>query len=186
MGEDDQCHLLSLFGGDAEVGAIIAAIYEKHSYTLRFPDGKSREICMGEDASCYRGTVTVPGRKHSLRHLVAISQALHTNGAAGKTYLLNYDRTLAWAALVSFLGLPADPRWGGWIMERLWSDKKVEELHGIGCEPVAVLATRECLIEEISRGLRGGELGFPEGNGPILWPSFKVRDALKPAATREG
>jgi hypothetical protein len=130
--------------------------------------------------------VTVPGRKQLLRHLVAISQALHTNGAAGKTYLLNYDRTLAWAALVSFLGLPADPRWGDWIMDRLWRDKKIEELQGIGCEPVMVMATRDSLIVEISQGLRDGELGFPQTNGPILWPSFKVQDVLKPAATREG
>jgi hypothetical protein len=181
MGENEQGHLLSLYGGDAEVGAVIAAIYEKHSFTLRFPDGKSSEISMGEDASCYRGTIAVPGRKQSLRHLVAISQALHTNGAAGKTYLLNYDRTLAWAALVSFLGLPADPRWCDWIMDRLWRDKNVEELQGIGCDPVVVMARGESLIEEISQGLRGGELCFPEANGPIIWPSFKVQDALKTA-----
>jgi hypothetical protein len=107
MGEDEQGHLLSLYGGDAEVGAIIAAIYEKHSFTLRFPDGKSREIRMGEDASCYRGTVTVPGRRQSLRHLVAISLALHNNGAAGKTYLLNYDRTQRWSVFLVCLQIHA-------------------------------------------------------------------------------
>jgi hypothetical protein len=113
MGEEGQGHLLSLYGGDAEVGAIAAAIHEQHPFTLTSPDGKSSAISMAADASCYRGTVTVAGRKQSLRHLVAISQALRANGSAGKTYLLNYDRSVAWATLVSFLGLPADPRWDG-------------------------------------------------------------------------
>ena len=51
MGEAGQGHLLSLFGGDAEVGAIAAAIQEKHPFTLTFPDGKSVTFNMGPDAS---------------------------------------------------------------------------------------------------------------------------------------
>ncbi len=179
MGEEEQGHLLSLYGGDAEVGAIAAAIHEKHPFTLTFPGGKSRAINMGEDASCYRGALTVSGRKHSVRHLVAVSQALHANGATGKTYLLNYERTLAWSTLVSFLGLPADPRWGEWLIDQLERDEKIETLQGIGCDPVVVIATRESLMEEISKGLQRGELCFPEVDGPILWPRMKVQDALK-------
>ncbi len=179
MGEEEQGHLLSLYGGDAEVGAIAAAIHEKHPFMLTFPDGKSRAINMGDDASCYRGALTVFGRKHCVRHLVAVSQALHANGAAGKTYLLNYERTLAWSTLVSFLGLPADPRWGEWLIDQLARDEKIESLQGIGCDPVVVIATRESLMEEISKGLQHGELCFPEVDGPILWPRVKVQDALK-------
>jgi DHHA1 domain len=84
MGEEADGHLLSLYGGDAEIGAIAAAIHEKHPFTLTFPDGKSKTVSMGADGSCYRGSVAVPGRKQPLRHLVAVSQALHANGAAGK------------------------------------------------------------------------------------------------------
>ena len=108
MGEAGQGHLLSLFGGDAEVGAIAAAIQEKHPFTLTFPDGKSVSFNMGPDASCYKGSLIVPGRKQPLRHLLAVSQPLHANGTAGRTFLLNYERTLAWSTLVSFLGLPAE------------------------------------------------------------------------------
>jgi hypothetical protein len=42
IGDEKQAHLLSLFGGDAEVGAIRAAIFEKHTFTLTFPDGAIR------------------------------------------------------------------------------------------------------------------------------------------------
>lgn len=179
MGEGEQGHLLSLYGGDAEVGAIAAAVHEKHSFTLTSPDGKSRAINMGADASCYRGALTVAGRKHSVRHLVAVSEALHANGAAGKTYLLNYQRGLAWSTLVSFLGLPADPRWGEWMIDQLERDEKIESLQGVGCDPVVVIATRESLMEEISKGLQRGKLCFPEADGPILWARVNVQDALK-------
>jgi hypothetical protein len=109
MGEDRQAHLLSIFGNDSDVGAITAAVHEKATFTLTFPDGATKEVTLGEHASCYKGAVTLPGRKHPVRHLLAVSQELHTNGSAGRTLLLRYRRGEAWATLVSFLGLPADP-----------------------------------------------------------------------------
>jgi hypothetical protein len=183
MGQEAEGHLLSLYGGDAEVGAIAAAVREKHPFTLIFPDGKAKTVSMGADASCYRGSVAVPGRKQPLRHLVAVSQALHANGAAGKTYMLNYVRALAWSTLVSFLGLPADPRWGPWLMDTLEREEKVQELEGIGCQPVAILATRGSLLEGISTGLARQELCFPDVNGPVFWPSFRIGDALMNVST---
>ena len=39
VGEGEDAHLISLFGGDAEVGAITAAIHEKHTFTVMLPDG---------------------------------------------------------------------------------------------------------------------------------------------------
>jgi hypothetical protein len=178
MGEEADGHLLSLYGGDAETGAIAAAIHERHPFTLTFADGKSKTVSMGADATCYRGSVAVLGRKQPLRHLVAVSQALHANGAAGKTYLLNYERSLAWSTLVSFLGLPADPCWGVVIMDTLEREEKVQELEGIGCQPVVIHATRSSLLEAVSSGLGRQQLNFPEVNGPVFWPSFHVKDAL--------
>ena len=179
MGEKEQGHLLSVYGGDAEVGAIAAAVHEKHPFSLTFPDGKAHRVTMGEDASCYRSGLTVPGRKHDLRHLICVSLALHANGAAGKTFLLNYSRSQAWPTLVSLLGLPADPRWGNWALDRLEADGQIIEIEGIGCDPVVVVATRGSLMERVAEGLDSGELVFPEKNGPILWPSFRPQDALR-------
>ncbi|HEY2467609.1 MAG TPA: hypothetical protein VGI45_07190, partial [Terracidiphilus sp.] len=103
VGDGEQAHLLSLFGGDAEVGAIRAAIYEKHVFTLTFPDGGSQKIGFGPDAECYYGSLSLPGAKRSLRHLVAVSAALHANGTAGQTFLMHLDaetKDLAWATVV--------------------------------------------------------------------------------------
>src|ERR1700758_1107202 len=111
IGEDRQAHLLSVFGNDSDVGAITAAVHEKGTFNLTFPDGTTKDVTLGEHASCYRGSVTLPERKHPVGHLLVVSEQLHTNRTAGRTLLMRYRREEAWATLVSFLGLPADPAW---------------------------------------------------------------------------
>jgi hypothetical protein len=36
VGEDEQSHLISVFGNDSDVGAITAAVHEKATFTLTF------------------------------------------------------------------------------------------------------------------------------------------------------
>jgi hypothetical protein len=180
MGEDRQAHLLSVFGNDSDVGAITAAVHEKATFTLTFPDGTTKEVTLGEHASCYKGAVTLPGRKHPVRHLLAVSEELHTNGSAGRTILLRYRREEVWATLVSFLGLPADPSWADHVLEVVERKKRVEVIDGIGCEPVLISATTEEMLEWIGEGLRSGALSFPLKEGPILWPRFSMAGILAP------
>jgi len=174
MGEDRQAHLLSVFGNDSDVGAITAAVHEKAAFSLTFPDGTTKDVSLGEHASCYKGTVTLPSRKHPVRHLLAVSQELHTNGSAGRTILLRYQREEAWAALVSFLGLPADPTWADHILGIVEGRKKIEEIDGIGCHPVLITATTEEMLEWIGHGLRSQTLAFPDSNSPIRWPQSSI------------
>jgi hypothetical protein len=181
VGEGDDAHLISLFGGDAEVGAISAAIHEKHTFTVTFPDGKEKVVGFGLDAICYRGSINLQGRKQTLRHLIAVSANLHANGSAGRTFIFHlgpHTRDLAWATLVSFLGLPADPRWSGPILEALRAEKKIHRLEGIGCTPAAIHGTREELLARIGRARSLGLLPFPEKNGPVLWTRYTIRQAL--------
>jgi hypothetical protein len=177
MGEDRQAHLLSVFGNDSDVGAITAAVHEKATFNLAFPDGTTKDVTLGEHASCYKGAVTLPDRKHPVRHLLAVSQELHSNGTAGRTILLRYRREEAWATLVSLLGLPAAPAWTHvlGIVER---KKRIEEIDGIGCEPVLVSATTEEMLEWIGEGLRSRALSFPEEAGPIFWPQASITQVL--------
>jgi hypothetical protein len=181
VGDGEQAHLLSLFGGDAQVGAVRAAIYEKHVFTLTFPDGMRQKIGFGPDAECYCGSLSLPGAKRSLRHLVAVSAALHANGTAGQTFLMHLDaetKDLAWATVVSLLGLPADPQWGDVVLGGMRRDKLIRRLDGIGCNPAVVPGTREDLMKRISEARKSGLLTFPESNGPILWPRFQMRETL--------
>ncbi len=172
MGEDRQAHLLSVFGNDSDVGAITAAVHEKSSFTLTFPDGTTKDVTLGEHASCYKGAVTLPGRKHPVRHLLAVSQELHTNGTAGRTLLLRYGREEAWATLASFLGLPADPTWADHVLGIVEQEDRIAEIDGIGCEPVLISATTEEMLDWIGQGLSSRALTFPDYDGPIVWPRY--------------
>ena len=178
VGEGDQAHLLSVFGGDAEVGAIRAAIYERHAFTVTFPNGISKTVQLGPDANCYNGSVLL-GPKRSIRHLVGVSAALQANGSAGMTYLVHLDgetKGLAWATVVSLLGLPADPQWGDVVLGGMRRDKLIRRLDGIGCNPAVVQGTREDLMQRIGEARKAGLLSFPESNGPILWPRFSLHE----------
>jgi hypothetical protein len=181
IGEKDQAHLLSIFGNDAEVGAITAAIQENHKFDLIFPDGSRQTVGFGKDASCHKGALKLPDSKRPLRHLVASSIWLHANGSAGNTFILNYHKRavdLAWSTLVSLLGLPADPSWGDYMLRSLQREGRVRRLSGIGCQPAAIRATHAELLERIGRGCAAGTLPFPEKNGPILWPRFTMQQTL--------
>jgi len=182
VGEERKAHLLSVFGNDSDIGAITAAVHEKATFTLTFPDGTTKEISLGEHASCYKGAVSLADRKHPVRHLLAVSEELHTNGGVGRTILLRYQRDEAWATLVSFLGLPGEPAWADHVLGVIEDEGRIEELDGIGCQPVLVSATTEEVLEWIGDGLRSEALRLPENNGPVLWPQFSLKELLHPEA----
>jgi hypothetical protein len=181
VGEDEQAHLISVFGNDSDVGAITAAVHEKATFTLTFPDGEVKEVSLGEHASCYKGAVSLPDRKHPVRHLVAVSEELFSNGGVGRTILLGYQRDQAWATLVSFLGLPAEPSWAEHVLGVVEAEERINPLDGIGCQPVLISATTEEMLEWIGDGLRSRVLSFSERNGPIAWPRFALSASLFPA-----
>jgi hypothetical protein len=180
VGEDRKAHLLSAFGNDSDIGAVTAAVHEKATFTLSFPDGTSKQVSLGENPSCYKGSISLADRKHPVRHLIAASQELHANGAVGRTILMRYERDEAWATLVSFLGLPGEPMWAAYVLGVLEAEKRIKELDGIGCRPVLVSAATEELLDWIGDGLRSRTLDFPERNGPIAWPRFSLEQALRP------
>ena len=175
VGEGRKAHLLSVFGNDSDVGAITAAVHEKATFTLTFPNGTTKEVSLGEHASCYKGAVSLPDRKHPVRHLLAVSEELHNNAGVGRTILLRYQREEAWATLVSFLGLPAEPSWASYVFARIEKEKRIQDLDGIGSQPVLISVTAEEILEWVSNGIRSHSLSLPERNGPIHWPSLRLR-----------
>jgi hypothetical protein len=180
VGDDRKAHLLSVFGNDSDIGAITAAVHEKATFTLTFPDGSSKEVTLGENPSCYKGSINLADRKHPVRHMVAASQELHANGSVGRTILLRYQREESWAILVSFLGIPGDPRWADHILSTIEAEERIKELDGIGCQPVLISATADEVLEWIGEGLRSGSLELPAENGPILWPRYSLDTVSRP------
>jgi hypothetical protein len=181
VGDGEHAHLVSVFGNDQEIGAIFAAIAEKHEFDVVFPDESRKRVSLESDASCYRGSINLKSGSRSMRHLLAVSSTLHGNGGGGQVILFHLDseqRGLAWATIVSQLGLPAEPRWGGPLLESLYKDKQMRALEGLNCAPYAVTCTRADLMARLGDMLRRGQLPFPGKNGPVLWPTFSVHEIL--------
>ena len=172
--ERGKAHLVSVVGGDVEIGALAAAFANGDPFTVIHPAGQETIVSLGERPLCFRGSIMIPGRKRPLRHLVSCSQELADASADGKLLLVSDDETFIWSSLVCHYGLPTTPEWGPWIISQLDRDKRVQPLLGFGYEGVAIRATRKYLLMLLRKGLRSKQLGFPPENGPIQWPEVQL------------
>ena len=133
VGEDrGKAHLVSVVGGDVEIGALAAAFANGDSFTVVDPYGEESIVSLGEKPLCFRGSITVPARKRPLRHLVSCSQELADNTAYGKLFLVSDDPLFIWSSLVCHYGLPAAPAWGPWLILQLQQQKRIQQLPGFG------------------------------------------------------
>ena len=147
IGEEESAHLVSVFGNDSDVGAITAAVYEQARFRLNFPDGRMQEVTLGEGATCCRGSISIPGRKQSVRHMIALSEEMRGLKSLSRNFLLRSDATEAWTVIVHRLGLPAIPDWAEAMMRVLKANNRITPLDGIGCSPVVVSASTEEVLE---------------------------------------
>ncbi|HEX7895959.1 MAG TPA: hypothetical protein VF447_17300 [Terriglobales bacterium] len=176
VGEDGgKAHLISVVGGDSEIGALAAAFGNGDPFSVIEPSGKQTIVSLGEKPLSFRGSITVAGRKRPLRHLVSCSQELIDASADGKLVLVNDDDTFIWSSLACHYGLPATPEWGAWVLGQLKRDRRIQPLPGFGYSGVVVRASRKYLLVLLRRGLRSQQLGFPNKNGPVEWPEVRLR-----------
>jgi hypothetical protein len=180
IGEDEDAHLLSVFGNDSDLGAITAAVYEKARFRLTFPGGETQEISLGEGAVCYRGGVSIPRRKQTVRHMIALSEELRGLKSLSRTFVLRPEPTEVWTALVHQFGLPGLPQWAEAMMRALQANGRIASIDSIGCLAAAVNTTCEELLGWMEVGVGRGELPFPESNGPARWSNGTLIDALRP------
>jgi hypothetical protein len=167
-------HLISAIGGDAEIGAVWAAVIEGAVFRLRIPRGGTIAATLGPDAKCFRGSVAVPGRKRPLRHLVALSNEMAKTrpGAdreGARSVLCNRDPLFVFNRVARRFGLPVVPEWAPWFMDQLKRRKAVRSLVGLGCSPILVQGTKQSFLDWISEGLKKGAIRIPEETGSISW-----------------
>jgi hypothetical protein len=94
VGEDGgKAHLVSVIGGDVEIGALSAAFANGDPFAAIDPAGCERIVSLGERPLCFRGSITITGRRRPLRHLVACSQETADTTANGKVILIGDDPT---------------------------------------------------------------------------------------------
>jgi hypothetical protein len=180
IGEDEDAHLLSVFGNDSDVGAVTAAVYEKARFRLTFPGGEAQEASLGEGAVCYRGSLALSSRKQSVRHLIALSEELRGLKSLSRTFVLRPEPNEVWASLVHRFGLPGLPEWAEAMIRALRENGRIASVDSIGCSAAVVHATCAELLASMGSGVSRGELSFPESNGPMRWSRRTLAEALQP------
>ncbi len=185
-----RAHVISVVGGDQEVGAVWAAVIDGGFFTVSGPGLDSMWVTLGEGAECFRGTLNLPGRKRPVRHLVAISAELAKTrpGAdpeARRTVLCDDDPTFVLYRVAQRFGLPVVPEWAGWFKEELTRRQAIRPLVGVGCSPMLVLGTKKTLLKWIGNALKREQTWFPDSNGPVTWTitkNFLLVAPLEPEA----
>jgi hypothetical protein len=171
--ERSKIHILSVLGGDSDVGAIWAAIKEESYFTVQGPGIDPLTVSLGADAQCFRGTITISGRR-PIRHLVALSaEVAKTRPGAdregNRTVLCDDNPKFVLYRVAQRFGLPVVPEWAGWFDAELSRRGAVRPLVGLGCSPVLVSGTKKIFLKWIGRALRQKQIRFPEENGPVRW-----------------
>jgi len=180
IGDDDEAHLLSVFGNDSDIGAITAAVYEQARFRLTFPDGEIQDVSLGEGAICHRGSISIPGRKQAVRHMLALSEELRGMKSLSRSFVLRPEPNEVWTALVHRFGLPGLPEWAEVMMQVLRKEKRIVPVDSIGCSAVVIIATCEEVLGWMEVAVGRGELSFPDSNGPVRWSNGIVAEALRP------
>jgi hypothetical protein len=168
-----RAHVLSVLGGDSDVGAVWAGINEHSIFTVEGTGIHPITVTLGEDAQCFRGTIAVAGRK-PIRHLVAVSAdvaktRLGADPEGKRTVLCDDDPTFIFYRIAQRFGLPVVPDWAGWFKEELRRHEALQSLVGLGCSPVLVTGAKKMFLKWIGSGLRQKRIRFPQANGPVRW-----------------
>lgn len=159
--ESGKAHLVSILGGDSDVGAIGAAIQLNESLIIGGPGLAPRNYRLGEHAQLHRGTINVTGRRRPVRHLIAVSAELQGAGDPGSIILHSDSPEFILRRVSITLGLPLLPAWASWFSSRLQSQKRFRNLAGLNCSPVLVTGTKPEFLEWIGDALRAGEIAIP-------------------------
>jgi len=160
--ESGKAHLVSVIGGDSDVGAIGAAIQLNESLIVGGPEIPPRHYRFGEHAHLHRGTINVAGRKRAVRHVVAVSTDLQGEGEPGSLILHADSPEFVLRRFSVALGLPLLSDWASWFSYRLQSQGRFHKLTGLNCSPVLVTATKPEIMEWIGAALKAGDIVIPE------------------------
>lgn len=170
-------HLVSVVGSDADIGGIWAAILDSRTFWVSGPELENISATMGDKPQCWRGSLSIPGRKRPLRHLVAISRELALTTPGGdngsrRTVLCGADPAFVLHRIGQRFGLPVVPEWADWFMEELQGRKAIAPLTGLGCSPIVAKGTGKSFLQWIGKAVKRHAIQLPETKRPINWPSF--------------
>ena len=172
-------HLISVAGSDADIGGIWAAILDGRTFGVSGPGIEDVNATLGDKPQCWRGSISIPGRKRPLRHLVAISREFALTAPGGdngsrRTVLCADDPSFVLCRIAQRYGLPVVPQWAEWFSEELRRRKAITPLTGFGCSPVIVKGTGNAFLHWIGKAVKRGVIHVPEAKSEISWPPFEM------------
>lgn len=164
-------HLVSVFGGDQEIGAIGAASAEEQRFHVEV-FGDEFIGTLGEKPISYRASIPVPGRKRPVRQLILISESffettLGSDASAKRTVLYGDSPDFVLHRLAVRFGLPVLPEWANWFHAELLRRKLIDDLTGLNCSPIAVKGDKTPMLRILSQGLRRRQIHFPAEALPV-------------------
>ena len=111
-------HLVSVFGGDQDIGAVMAAAHEGFDFRSASESTSSRHA--RRKARDLQGVAADSGRKRPVRHAVLLSKAffettLGANSEARRTVLFDDTSEFILHRLAVRFGLPVLPEWAEWF-----------------------------------------------------------------------
>jgi hypothetical protein len=176
-------HLISVVGSDADIGGVWAAILDGRTLSVTSPGIEEVNANLGDKPQCWRGSISIPGRKRPLRHLVAISRELALTAPGGdngsrRTILCANEPSFVLYRIAQRYGLPVVPEWADWFMQELQRRKAITPLAGLGCSPVIVKGTGDAFLHWIGKAVKRGVIHVPEEKSEINWPPLEM--ILKP------
>jgi hypothetical protein len=165
-------HLISVFGGDQDIGAVMAAAHEALHFRVT-ADSVEFSGTLGEKPVIYKTSVEIPERKRPVRHAVLLSKILFettlgTDGGARRTVLYDDTPEFVLHRLAVRFGLPVLPEWAEWFTTELQRRGMVEELIGLNCNPIVVKGTKLQLLRTLSHGLRRKAIAIPSEVATVL------------------
>jgi len=169
-----RCHLLSVIGNDQEIAAVAAAIADEARFYASGSDVSRLMITLGQDAEVFRSSISIPGRRRPLRHLVAISEELSKTRAGGnptarRTILCDDNREFLLYRIGARFGLPVLAEWSEWFGQMLERTSAIEPLIGIGCSPIIAKGTKKRFLGWIGHALKRGSIRIPDHGQSAPW-----------------
>lgn len=158
-------HLVSVYGGDQDIGAVVAAAREGFHFRVA-TDNLDSAGTLGQKPVMYRASLHISERRRPVRHAVLLSNDLFTttlgaNGEARRTVLFDRSPDFVLHRLAVRFGLPVLPDWAEWFAAELTRRGQVEDLIGLNCDPIAVRGTKRGLLRILSQGLRRQAIRIP-------------------------
>jgi hypothetical protein len=171
-------HLVSVVGNDADIGGIWAAILDGRTFWLEGPGLEIVSATLGDKPQCWRGSISIAGRKRPLRHLVAISRELALTAPGGdngskRTILCDDDPAFVLYRVAQRYGLPVVPAWAEWFIAELRSQRAITALTGLNCSPVIVKGSGKTFLHWVGKAVKRGLIRVPDGKGSVAWPSLE-------------